>query len=172
MNKMQRRLLFGIAKEKYYYFSLGNPGRLLNSSLERWIECRHLQMELKIRNRVRKLREAGSQPLYSRPGNIFVRPGSSCSPEGWWGRLKQDNYLFVIAPKTLQCLASLSPGQRISVSPKTKCDKHAQLRTSRIKGKLQQASKSPGGPLKTQLPAPARSFWFSRSGTGPASLRV
>ena len=62
--------------------------------------------------------------LYSRPGSISVRSDSSPSSQGRLG--PETGLLSVMAPQTVKCVPSLSLGQRISVNPKSKCDRHAQ----------------------------------------------
>lgn len=124
--------------------------RLFNSSLERWIEYRHFEMKIRVRHK--EIKRSRKPALHSRPGSISIRSDSSCSSQGRWD-LRQDYYLFVLAPRTVKRVPSLSLGQRLSVNPKSKCDKHAQLGTSRIKWKFQH-SRIPRGSLRTQLPAP------------------
>lgn len=62
MHKMQRRLPFGIAKEKYHCF---RNQRLFNSSLERWIEYRHFEMKIRVRHK--EIKRSRTPALHSGP---------------------------------------------------------------------------------------------------------
>lgn len=76
---------------------------------------------MKIRIRNKETRGAGSQPRIQGLAASLLDQIHHALHRDDWG-LRQDYYLFVMAPQMVKCVPSLSLGQRISVNPKSRCD--------------------------------------------------